>query len=75
MLSCFGLKSHDTSYLSNYQGLDVYGREWYVGINDNQQLWAVVQNKVIRNCGYYKPYRQVLIWKKMINWKNVCHKN
>jgi len=41
-----------------YQGWDVYGQKWVIKTENGQQLWAMVQNKVICNSGYYKPHRK-----------------
>jgi len=46
-----------------YQGWDKYGKKWIIKINKKQQLWVMIQNNIIRNGGYYKPYRTLLFRK------------
>jgi hypothetical protein len=63
--------------LTNYQGFDVYDNQWFIGIDENEkmQLWAIVRKRLIRNCGYYQPYRNNRIIKKILNWNFSCRKN
>ena len=64
-------------YITNDQGFDTYNNQWFIGIDENKkiQLWAIVRNKLIYNCGYYQPYRKNIIIKKIPTWNFSCHKN
>ena len=78
-ISCFLKKylfnlqksQNNNPYPVNYTGHNQYDRTWFIAIDDNQnmQLWAMSYKNLIRNCGYYEPYRNVLIIKNITNWK------
>ena len=63
--------------ITHDQGLDIYNNQWFIGIDENKkiQLWAIVQNELIHNCGYYQPYRNNIIIKNIPIWNISCHKN
>lgn len=62
---------NNNPYPVNYKGHNQYDRIWFVAVDDNQkmQLWAMFYKRLIRNCGYYEPYRNVLTIKNITNWK------
>ena len=68
----FNQQNNDNPYLVNYKGKDRYDKVWFITVDHNKemQLWAMSYKKLIRNCGYYKPYRNITILKKITNWKS-----
>lgn len=59
----------------NYYGWDSYGQIWIIKIDQDQQLWTMMQKKTIRNAGYYKPFRKIIMLKYLTRENNICHKN
>lgn len=58
-----------------YCGLDKYSCNWIIQFKKRQQYWIMQRNKIIRNAGYYKPYRTMIVLKKLVHWGDVCQKN
>lgn len=58
-----------------YCGWDKYGSSWIIQFKNDQQYWVMQRDKTIRNAGYYKPYRKMLVLKKLHLGADVCPKN
>jgi hypothetical protein len=58
-----------------YCGWDKYGCNWVIQFKNDQQYWVIQRKKIIRNAGYYQPYRKMLVLKKLVQGKEICQKN
>lgn len=66
-----------TLFFSNnkiFYSWDKYGCSWIIQFKNGQQYWVLERNKVIRNAGYYQPYRKIFVLKKLIQGEDLCQK-